>query len=196
MLEKYQQFPFWQKLIAIIVILAIIGFLYHNYVYKEKVSKIASMEKELNSLIVENTEARKMENELPNLERKIQQLEFNLEHLKEILPTDSEIERFLAGLYQTALKNNLRVPVYQKQPDADYEEFLIKVPMKYEANGKYNDLRRFYEALAQSTRIVNILNLDLKLEKKGGIVAKFELTTFRFKPELDDEAQPEDTAGN
>jgi len=188
MLEKYQQIPFWQKLVAIIVILAVAGFLYNNYVYKEKVNQIASLEKQLNALIVENTEAKKMENELPNLERKIQQLEFNLEHLKEILPTDSEIERFLAGLYQTALKNNLRIPVYQKQPDANYEEFLIKVPMKYEARGRYNDLKRFYEALAQSTRIVNILNLDLKLEKAGGITAKFELTTFRFKPDVDEQA--------
>lgn len=187
MLEKFQQIPFWQKLLAVVVILLIVGFLYYNYVYKEKEKDIANLEKQLNSLIVENTEARKMENELPNLERKIQDLEFNLNYLTEILPTEREIESFLNDLYRMALRNNLRVPNWIKQPETDYQEFLMMIPMKVDATGSYHDLRRFFENLSQTTRIVNIVNLDLKIEQRRGgpgqIVAKFDLTTFRFKAE-------------
>lgn len=186
MLEKYQQIPFWQKLLAVLGVLIIVVFLYYNYSHKPKEEEISRLERQLNNLLVENTEARKMENELPNLEANIQQLEFTLRHLTEILPTDREIDTFLTGLHQTALKNNLIVSEYRKQPDSAYQEFLIRVPMRYRVSGQYHDLRRFFEALATTTRIVNIMNLDLQIQARsrdarGGINASFDLTTFRFK---------------
>lgn len=183
MLEKYQQFPFWQKLLAVVAIVLIAGFLFYNYSYKEKEEEMERLERQLNSLMVENAEARKMEQELPNLEAKIRALEFDLQHLSEILPTEREAETFLASLYQRALSNNLLIPIYEKRPDTPYQEYLIKIPMRYEATGSYHDLRRFFEALAQATQIVNIINLDLQIEtRRTGrtINAKFDLTTFRF----------------
>jgi len=183
MLEKYQTLPFWQRLVVVIALLIIIGGVFYQYMYKPKQKEITQLTSEFNKLRVENTEARKMEKELPNLEMNLQRLQFKLDAIKEILPSEKEIETFLNQFYQTALKFNLKVLKYSKRPEASYEEFLIKVPMEVEARGQYQNLRRFFKELAGSTRIVNVYNLKLKIGKGNKIVAGFEITTFRFKME-------------
>lgn len=116
------------------------------------------------------------------------------EELKVLLPEQREITNVLQGLQDNAKDSRLVVMRFTPRDDTSQNAISAK-PVEVEVDANFNNLRAFYEKMAQLPRIVSITDFKInQLDKQKAdktLHAQFLLTAYYADPDaLNKPAQP------
>src|SRR5690606_17219551 len=141
-MADFARLPTRQKVMTFVVIGLLLGLLYWQFVYKGLVEDLQAAENERNSKQALN---QKLEKDIPEFER----LKARMEPLKRIidenqkaLPTEAELPAFFETLNRKVLESGVEV-IRSKQGKEQPIETFVKVPIEYEIQGTYVQIKKF-----------------------------------------------------
>jgi type IV pilus assembly protein PilO len=112
----------------------------------------------------------------------LERLRGHARELRGVLPDNADIPGFMRSINTLAEASGLQITLIQPE-DERVEQYYVRVPVRLEVRGSYLALARFFRAVSQLPRVINMENIDLSHpEEEGGEVrleAKVLATTFR-----------------
>ena len=123
---------------------------------------------------------RMVEENLPKVEKEIENLRAKLDDLRQILPTEPETGDLLAWIKNLSDQSNLELKKFApgglKLVANTYKEF----PISMDIVGAYHDLGIFFDRVSKYSRIININSVVINRNTGGGktIRSTFTATTF------------------
>jgi type IV pilus assembly protein PilO len=174
--------------LLVLVALATAGLYYFVYKGIEQQNQVSR--ERLKVRTAELTALRQFENNLPELNRQIEELKQQLEIQKHIVPDEQEADQFMHLMQNTAQSAGIEIRRWTAKPSAN-KEFYAELPFDLELDGPYYSVLNFFERVSKLERIINISNLQLdslKGDTKGGrgyryapqetVVGRCTATTF------------------
>ena len=199
-MADFARLPTRQKVMVFLVIGGLLGALYWQFVYKGLVRDLTAAENENAQKKQLN---KKLEADIPEFER----LKADHARLKRIidenqkaLPTEAELPAFFETLNRKVLESGVEV-IRSKQGKEEPIETFVKVPIEYEIQGTYAQIKKFFASLVpkkkkpgqeaasgdpaveERERIVSIENFTLTSptvrNREIRLTAKFVAVTYR-----------------
>lgn len=182
-IEKLFKLPTSQKAIIWSLVLLGVLLLFYFLLFKSKVDDLKKQQNTLNDLRTQIEENRKIADNLPRLTQEYNQLNLELTRALTELPNQQEIPSLLTSITSAGKGAGLDFLVFRPKPEAP-KDFYAEVPVDVSVYGSYLSVARFFIAVSDLPRIVNISNVSFSdINSKGGITtAKVTClaTTFRF----------------
>jgi type IV pilus assembly protein PilO len=102
---------------------------------------------------------------------------------KKILPDAAESPAFLSTIQTVATISGVKLTSWTPL-DEEPAEFYVKVPMALTVSGRFHQVSKFFHGIGQVDRVINMENINIKLEKakvsaakkKGGELSRGEET--------------------
>lgn len=206
--SDFARMPTRQKVMTFAVIGLFIGLLYWQFVYKGLVADVEAAEGENASLKQQNA---KLEKDIPEFDRlraRVTTLQRIIEENQKALPTEAELPAFFETLNRKVLESGVEV-IRSKQGKEEKVESFVKVPIDYEIQGTYVQIKKFFasllpkkkrlgeqnsavpgdDAVPERERIVSIENLSLTnpvvRNREIRLTARFVASTFRADEDVD-----------
>jgi type IV pilus assembly protein PilO len=154
--------------LLVLVVLATAGLYY--FVYKGIEEQNQASRDRLKARTAELNALRQFENNLPDLNRQIDELKQQLEIQKHIVPDEQEADQFMHLMQNTAQSAGIEIRRWTAKPGAS-KEFYTEVPFELELDGPYYSVLNFFDRVSKLERIINISNLQLnslKGDSKAG----------------------------
>ena len=99
------------------------------------------------------------------------------------LPESKQFEDLLSDITTAGKKVGVRIKSIERQSEIPHD-FYAEVPFRVELDGSYHDLARFFERIGRLPRIVNVGELDIRVDKEyresTNLRVQGTATTFRF----------------
>jgi type IV pilus assembly protein PilO len=118
--------------------------------------------------------------------------------LQRVLPDNADIPGFMRSINTLAEASGLQITLIQPEQEQP-EQYFVRVPVRLEVTGSYLALARFFRAVSQLPRVINMENIDLTdpAEENGEVrlKAKALATTFRSLTAEESAAQSRAGAG-
>ncbi|MEQ9323728.1 MAG: type 4a pilus biogenesis protein PilO [Polyangiaceae bacterium] len=97
---------------------------------------------------------------------------------QKILPDDAESPAFLSTVQTVATISGVKLTSWTPQ-DEEPEAFYAKVPMKLQLEGKFHQVAKFFYGVGQVDRIINMENIDIKINQQSAKQREQELEASR-----------------
>jgi type IV pilus assembly protein PilO len=194
--EKILKLPTKQKILILVVALAVEAAALLWFVYRPKYQELVGLQNQLSTLQNEIDEKTRIANNLPRLKREYDQLNMELAQALTELPNSKEIPSLLTNITALGKNAGLDFLVFRPKPES-LKDFYAEVPVDITVSGSYYSVANFFAAVGNLPRIVNIANVsftDIK-NVNNRMMTKVTClaTTFRFldKKEIkDDKKKP------
>ena len=194
--EKILKLPTKQKIVILVIALAVEAFALLWFVYRPKYQELDGLKAQLSTLQIEIDDKSRIANNLPRLQREYDQLNMELAQALTELPNSKEIPSLLTNITALGKNAGLDFLVFRPKPESP-KDFYAEVPVDINVYGSYYSVANFFAAVANLPRIVNIANVsfaDIK-NVNNRMMTKVTClaTTFRFldKKEIkDDKKKP------
>ncbi len=198
----FARLPTRQKVMIFVVAGLVIGAMYWQFVYKSLVADLQAVDNENQSKIALNKKLEKDIVEFEKLNARMVTLRRIIEENQKALPTEAELPAFFETLNRTVLEAGVEV-IRSKQGKEEPIETFVKVPIDYEIQGTYLQIKKFFASLVpkkkvagqqaaepsgeqgvpDQERIVSIENLSLTnpvvRNREIRLTAKFTASTYR-----------------
>jgi len=198
----FARLPTRQKVMIFVVAGLLLGGVYWQFVYKGLVADLQEAENENSSKQQMN---KKLEADIPEFEKlqaRMSSLQRIIQENQEALPTEAELPAFFETLNRKVLESGVEV-IRSKQGKEEPIETFVKVPIEYEIQGTYTQIKKFFASLVpkkkrpgeqeapaggdqgvtERERIVSIENLSLTQpvvrNRELRLTAKFTASTYR-----------------
>lgn len=155
------------KVIGLVLIAALLTGVLYLAIYRRMDEQNRLDSQKLQARQVEIGGLRRYENNIPELNRQIANLKAQLEIQKHIVPDESEADRFMHLMQDTAQSAGIEIRRWTAKPAAS-QEYYTEVPFDLELDGPYYSVLNFFERVAGVERIINISNLQLGAIKGEG----------------------------
>ncbi len=173
-LSKIQRIAIWVG----VLILVVGAFIYFSYLPKFKSidklrNDLAKVEKKLEL-------AKKNARQLNAYRKKMQAAEKQFKIVMRALPEKEEIPPLLTGISKAGKNSNLNFILFQPKPEIE-KEFYAEIPVAIKVTGDYHGVATFFESVAELNRIVNIKDIKMFPDKKGGkLTTTCTAVTYKF----------------
>ncbi len=198
----FARLPTRQKVMIFVVAGLVIGAMYWQFVYKSLVADLQAVDNENQSKIALNKKLEKDIVEFEKLNARMVTLRRIIEENQKALPTEAELPAFFETLNRKVLEAGVEV-IRSKQGKEEPIETFVKVPIDYEIQGTYLQIKKFFASLVpkkkvagqqaaepsgeqgvpDQERIVSIENLSLTnpvvRNREIRLTAKFTASTYR-----------------
>ncbi|NVB85499.1 MAG: type 4a pilus biogenesis protein PilO [Kofleriaceae bacterium] len=199
-MADFARMPTRQKVMVFAVIGILLGLLYWQFVFKGLKEDIAAAEGENASQSGLN---KKLEKDIPEYQKlKTRMITLNkiIDENQKALPSEAELPAFFETLNRKVLESGVEV-VRSRQGAEQRIETFVKVPIEYEIQGTFLQIKKFFASLLpkrekaetdpnaagaqveERERIVSIENLSLTnpiiRNREIRLTAKFTASTFR-----------------
>jgi Tfp pilus assembly protein PilO len=183
------------KAAILIGILAVLGFLYYQFIYtglKEEQQKANVAKTKATN---EKAELSRKKAEMPELEKRAAELQATIAANERALPTESELPSFFDHLQKKAGEAGVNIRKWDRQKEQELGEF-AKVPVSMEITGTFPQILKYFSLLSpryhaapeqaeSAERLVTIEKLTLGGPKVRNddllLTATFTASTFRQK---------------
>jgi type IV pilus assembly protein PilO len=154
--------------------------------YGDISSQIAAAERQEQQLRADLAEAQKAQikyqKDLAELaDRKQRQRELN-----KVLPKETEYPAFLSSIQSVANVTGVSLSAWTPQGEVK-EKYYAKIPMRLEVKGRFHQIAKFFYAVGQLDRIINMENISLQepQDKDDEVLVSVSAlaTAFRMLPE-------------
>lgn len=170
-------------LILIGIILVLVGLFYYFF-YSENQEQIVRLQSTLQKRQKLMNEYENIAKQLPKFEAENKRLEHEFQQASKKLPVKKEIPTIIDSVYSAVNASGL-VPIAFTPQKEISKEVYVEIPIALNVNGSYFELANFFDRIAKLPRIMNIRNLNLKVNrdtrKKMILNATFQAVTFRVK---------------
>ncbi len=191
-IEKTLKLPNKQKVVLLILVLALEGVAFFYAVQQPKYKQLKELQTKLNNLQNQIQESKKIADNLPRLKKEYEQLQTELAGALTELPNQKEIPSLLTSITNVGKTAGLDFLVFRPKPE-ETKEFYSAVPVDISVYGPFHSVANFFVAVGNLPRIVNINNVSMADIKDVGGRSMMKVnclaTTFRFleKKETKDE---------
>jgi Tfp pilus assembly protein PilO len=187
---------------------------YWQFFYKGLVADLESAQAENDSKKAQNQKLEKDISEFDTLKVRMTTLKRIIDENQKALPTEAELPAFFETLNRKVLESGVEV-VRSRQLKEEPVETFLKVPIEYEIQGTYVQIKKFFASLVpkkkspgekvepvpgaeqpveEQERIVSIENLSLTQpvvrNREIRLTARFTASTFRAEEKKDPNAKP------
>lgn len=109
--------------------------------------------------------AKAVANNLESFKRKREELEAQLKAALEKLPESSDLPALLTNITTLGKKSGLEIQTFRQGKKID-RGFYSEQQIQLEFSGEYHDIGLFFDRVASLSRIVNLSDLEFKVEKE------------------------------
>jgi len=178
--SSLDRLPLAGKIGVGLLFMALVGALFFVFVY-EDLSNELSQAKSREGQLRNDLRAAQAAKEAYQRDRdKKIRSEARAEQTKKILPDEPETPAFLASLQQTATIAGINLTSWTPVDEVP-QEFFAKVPMKLTLTGRYHQVAKFFHAVGQLDRIINMEDIQIKAVSSSGAT----------QPKPDEQREPE-----
>lgn len=160
---------------VLIVVAAVI--LYWQFVWKPVSKKLADKREEYQKVSTELRKTEVVAAKLEKVQRTYDLLVKRWEEAKVMLPKKKEIPTLLEGITTAGMKSGIKFDLFEPQsilPRGIYSE----VPIRVGVTGDFHEIGRFFSAVGNLPRIVNISDLKMKGSKEKKLAVDFNAITY------------------
>ena len=180
-----QRLPFYAQVLTMVVLAALlVGVAYWLWPgLKDMGEQIGRYRAEYTEKERQIREGQAIEQKLPEFEREIANLQRKLGDIQQILPTGPETGDLLRWIKNMTDQSSLGLKSFAPG-DLKPVDFYKVFPIEMDVTGRYHDLGIFLDRVSKYSRIINVDNLRLASNPKGGektIRASFTATTFVYE---------------
>lgn len=188
-LEKFFKMPQKQKITVWVLVLVALAVGLYFALIKSRQEELKQLQTHLNDLQNQIQENEKIAANLPRLQREYNELNAELARALTELPNQKEIPTLLTSITSAGKGAGLDFLVFRPKPE-EPKEFYANVPVDITVSGSYFSVAKFFVAVSQLPRIVNMSNVtfsDIKSNPGAGTSMKVAClaTTFRFLDKKD-----------
>jgi len=182
-LEQYIKLPKNQKIAALVLIYAMVAFLFVYLGYLPSTEEITTLEESQGRLTSELDQLNSTAGDLEKFRQEVDTLNESLNKALKELPNNREIDKLLKRVSTIGKKIGLEFLLFQPLPEV-VEGFYAQVPVKIEVAGSFHEIAMFFDRIGKLSRIVNITEIQMSgpQERGGKIILKTsgKATTYRF----------------
>lgn len=153
--------PWFVQFIGIILVGVIIAYAGSNFLFADKVEETRKKQEELDKLREDNRKGAIVRDNLKSYQKTYDDLQGELQNLKELLPEDVELSRILENIQQQTIEQKLNLKIFTPK-DQLKKEFYKEKPINIQVTGLYNNLGRFFQQIATYRRIVSVSDVEIK----------------------------------
>jgi len=173
-LSTFVKLPKSQKIIMLVVILAVIAGLYVYLFYLPAAAEIEKKKVDLGKLETQLRELRTVAENMKRFQADSAKLRGEVELALAQLPTTKEIPSLLANISNLGKEAGLEFILFRPTPEVT-QEFLVLIPVEIKVKGTYPDVAIFFDKVRKMPRIVNISGVSMEGAKE--VFGRWEITT-------------------
>jgi type IV pilus assembly protein PilO len=181
---RMERLPLGVRLGVLAAVFAAVVGLYWFTVYGGQREELNRLEAELTKLQTKVAESRAVASNLKAFQKTREELEAQLAEALRRLPNGKELPVLLTDITSLGKKSGLEFRSF-KPGNEVHRGFYAEVPIRIEVSGQYHEVGVFFDRLSRLSRIVNMGDLQMKIEKGQGespdLSLKGVATTYRFK---------------
>ncbi len=186
MIEKFKALAWYFQLIVFVGIATLLYAGVYYFVIKDIGEEVAQLDDQVAQLKTQNEVAKVATQRINEFRALFASKTQEYDELRVLLPEEREITNVLQGLQDTANESRLIVSRFAPRDDVQ-QEFIMAKPVEIEVDSNFNNLRAFFEKMAQLQRIVSISDFKLnqidKQNEARTLHAQFLLTAYYATPE-------------
>jgi type IV pilus assembly protein PilO len=177
-----KDWPWYGHLLLAVIIFALLFFVY----FKPQNKKLAAVKDEREKTEAEVTNLKQKNLQLSRIEEELVDLRKILNELEAIIPKRKEIWDILKKMQQLAINSRLNIVKFLPKGEVDME-FYYEWPISIEITGNYHNLAIFFDRLSNFSRLFNIEDFSIKSLGKqtetSTISAAYTAKTYIFREE-------------
>jgi type IV pilus assembly protein PilO len=177
-----KDWPWYGHLLLAVIIFGLIYFVY----FKPQNGKLAALKEEREKTEAEVTNLKQKNLQLSKIEEELVDLRKILNELEAIIPKRKEIWDILKKMQQLAVNSRLNIVKFLPKGEVDMD-FYYEWPISIEITGNYHNLAIFFDRLSNFSRLFNIEDFSIKALGKqtesSTISAAYTAKTYIFREE-------------
>lgn len=159
--SSLERLPSVGKVALGVIFVGLVAALYFVAFYEDLSNELSGARDRETSLRVELAKAEILKTAyLADLDEKLRREQLGSEQ-KKVLPDEPETPAFLSSLQSAALISGVNLTSWSPIEEVP-QEFFAKVPMKLTLSGRFHQVAKFFHAVGQLDRIINIENIQIK----------------------------------
>ena len=182
-LDQIAKLPSGVRIGIIAAIAVLMGVGYDLGVYQDASDRLTRLRTQELELQRKLSEVRSIAANIDEFRLEIDDLELQLSKVLRQLPDKKEIEVLLTDISNLGKTAGIEIKSFQRRDEVEHG-FYAEVPISIEIEGRYHDIARFFDLLADLPRIVNMGSLNIKVASENfestRLKVKGTATTFRF----------------
>jgi type IV pilus assembly protein PilO len=177
-----KDWPWYGHILLAVIIFALIFFVY----FKPQGNKLTALREERQKTEAEVTNLKQKNLQLSRIEEELVELRKILNELEAIIPKRKEIWDILKKMQQLAINSRLNIVKFLPKGEVDME-FYFEWPISIEITGSYHNLAMFFDRLSNFSRLFNVEDFSIKSLAKqteaSTISAAYTAKTYIFREE-------------
>jgi type IV pilus assembly protein PilO len=177
-----KDWPWYGHILLAVIIFALLYFVY----FKPQSAKLTALKQEREKTEAEVTTLKQKNLQLSRIEEELVDLRKILNELEAIIPKRKEIWDILKKMQQLAINSRLNIVKFLPKGEVDME-FYYEWPISIEITGNYHNLAMFFDRLSNFSRLFNIEDFSIKSLGKqteaSTISAAYTAKTYIFREE-------------
>ena len=209
-MADFARMPTKQKVMLFAVVGLVLAGIYWQFGYKKLEQDLVEAEAAANAKRAQNAKLEKDIPEFAKLKGRVANLQRLINENQKALPTEAELPAFFDMLNRKVLESGVEVVKAKQLKEVPVETF-AKVPVEYEIQGTFLQIKKFFASLVpkkkrpgearpegvedveEKERIVSIENLSLTnpvvRNREIKLTAKFVASTYRQEEKVDPKAK-------
>lgn len=184
--EKVLNFPAYQRILIVLVLMVSIGAGFYFLVYQGQVEAYDKLVKSRDSVQVKLKKNQRIAAKLDVYKEEYAKLQEELGRALDELPLKKEIPSLLTNIGALAKEQGLDILRFQPQGESP-KGFYAEVPVALKLSGSYHQAALFFDAIGKMERIVNIQGLKMgsakQVDGRTNLAIDCRAITFRFLEE-------------
>ena len=177
-----KDWPWYGHILLAVIIFALLYFVY----FKPQNNKLTAVKAEREQTETDVTNLKQKNLQLSRIEEELVNLRKILNELEAIIPKRKEIWDILKKMQQLAVNSRLNIVKFLPKGEVDME-FYYEWPISIEITGNYHNLAIFFDRLSNFSRLFNIEDFSIKSlgnqTETSTISAAYTAKTYIFREE-------------
>jgi len=185
LLEKFSGIPAAQKFLILLLVMGLVGGAWYSLAIMDLDEQIESARRDTQKLNNELTAENAKVANLRKFEEEVELLKKQREEMTDRLPADEEIASLLQKIHSQGKIVGLEITRFERD-EPKVAELFVRIPVKMNLSGTFHQIATFFYYVGKLTRIVNVEDIDLTVQRKDPesavIQATCSATTFMYRP--------------
>jgi len=170
-----------QRLLICVLTFAVIGGSYYYFIFMPKNKELTAVKSEHKTQVNKLASFKLKAKVLNEYEEKMEKVQEEFLVAMNALPDKKEVPSLLTGVSKAGSNAGLVVLLFQPEPVVN-KEFYQEIPLSMKVQGSYHQIADFFFQVAGLSRIVNIKDMSMNVDKKerGMIQMSCSAVTYMF----------------
>jgi type IV pilus assembly protein PilO len=147
-MADFARLPTQRKVLVFVVVGAVLGLLYYQFVLKSLRDEVEEVENEHGSKAAQSAKLNNDIADYDKLKPKFEELQKIIVENAKALPTEAEVPAFFETLNRKVQETGVEVRGWRELAEQPIDAF-VKVPVEIELEGTYLQIKRFFASLVQ-----------------------------------------------